>query len=90
MSLPIKSLKKMLIFKKIKNIITSNDHVIINKLDVLSTKGMIKAERMVKKYVPKFPWSSTLAIFITELVIRKLIKSALKKTTFLEIPKYDT
>ena len=30
--------------------ITSPDHVIINKLDVLLTKGMIKVERMIKKY----------------------------------------
>ena len=52
MSLPIKLLKKLLIFKKqFNNTITSNDHVIINKLDVLLTKGMIKAERMIKKYV---------------------------------------
>ena len=81
MSLPIKSSKNLLIFrKKINNTITSNDHVIINKLDVLLMKGIIEAsERMIKKYGPQFPWSPTLTISIIELTIWKLIKSALKK-----------
>ena len=82
MSLPIKSLKSLLIFqKKFNNTITSNDHVIINKLDVLLTKGMIKVERMIKKYGLQFPWSPTLAISIIELTIWKLIKSVLTTNT---------
>ena len=64
--------------KKINKTITSNNHVIINKLDVLLTKGMIKAERMIKKYGPQFPWSPIRAISIIELAIWKLMKSALK------------
>ena len=61
--------------------ITSKDHITINKLDVLLTKGMIKAEQMITKYGPQFPWSPKLAIAIIELAIWKLIKSALKTKT---------
>ena len=64
--------------KLINNSITSTDHIIINKLDALLTKGMIKIERMIKKCGPQFPWSPKLAISIIELAIWKLIKSALK------------
>ena len=42
---------------------------------------MIKAERMITKYGPQFPWSPKLAIAIIELAIWKLIKSALKTKT---------
>ena len=38
----------------INNSITSTDHIIINKLDALLTKVMIKAERMIKNTVPSF------------------------------------
>ena len=54
---------------------------IINKLDVLLTKGMIKAERMIKKCGLQFLLSSILAISIIELAIWKLINSALKGNT---------
>ena len=38
--------------KLVKQSITSKDHITINKLDALLTKGMIKAERMITKYGP--------------------------------------
>ena len=53
----------------------------INKLDILLKKGMIKAERMIKKYSPQFPWSPILAITISELAIWKLIKLGIKTNT---------
>ena len=82
MSLPIKSLKNLLIYKKIINkTFTSNDYVIIYKLYVLLKKGMIKTEQMIKKYGYQFPWSPILAISIIELAIWKIIKSALKTNT---------
>ena len=40
--------------KLINNSITSTDRIINNKLDVLLTKGMIKAERVIKNTVPSF------------------------------------
>ena len=67
--------------KLVNKSITSKDHITINKLDALLTKGMIKAERMMTKYGPQFPWSPKLAIAIIELAIWKLIKSALKTKT---------
>ena len=33
----------------VNNSITSKDHIIINKLDVILTKGMNKVEQMIKK-----------------------------------------
>ena len=67
--------------KLVNKSITSKDHIIINKLDTLLTKGMIKAERMITQYGPQFPWSPKLAIAIIKLAIWKLIKSALKTKT---------
>ena len=71
--------------KLVNKSITPKDHIIINKLDVLLTKGMNKAERMITKYGPQFPWSPKLAIAIIELAIWKLIKSALKTKTSRDI-----
>ena len=43
---------------------------------------MVKAERMIKKFNPQFPWSLILVTANLELSIWKLIKSELKTTTF--------
>ena len=42
---------------------------------------MIKAERMIKKYDPQFPWSPKLAISILKTSIWKLVQSELKTNT---------
>ena len=67
--------------KKLTKLLLPTIMQIINELDVLLTKGMIKAERMIKKYGLQFLLSSILAISIIELAIWKLINSELKGNT---------
>ena len=62
-------------------IISPNDHNTINKLDILLTTEMIKAEQMITKYDTQFPWSPILAKVVLNLSIWKLIKSESKTKT---------